>query len=170
VTALRAGPRLAEVAHQRGMPLVRMHMRGEPQTMQKGPFALDVMKDVTVGLRQAIAAANRSRIRKSQIVLDPGLGFGKTYEQSFQLIARLPELARMGFPLLVGPSRKSFVGRAVGNAPEDSRLMGTAAAVAASILQGAHIVRVHDVREIVQVVRVTDAVLNLGKSVGKKKK
>jgi dihydropteroate synthase len=158
VTALRGDPRLAEVARRRRLPLVLMHMRGEPRTMQKGPFARDAVRDVTAGLRRAVTRARRAGIPKSQIILDPGIGFGKTFEQNFELLARLPELARLGFPLLVGVSRKKFIAEALGGAPADERQWGTAAAVAASILQGAHIVRVHDVAEMVQVARLADAV------------
>jgi dihydropteroate synthase len=126
--------------------------------MQKGPFARDVMRDVMAGLRRAVKQARRAGIPKSQIILDPGIGFGKTSEQNFELLARLPELARLGFPLLVGVSRKKFIAEALGGAPTGERRWGTAAAVAASILQGAHIVRVHDVAEMVQVARLADAV------------
>lgn len=160
VTGLRNDPRVAEVARRRKLPLILMHMRGEPRTMQKGPFARNVVQDVMQGLRRAVAAARRAGIEKQQIIVDPGLGFGKSYEQNFELIARLAELARLGFPLLVGASRKSFVGRALGGAPKEKRAWGTAAMVAASILGGAHIVRVHDVAEMVQVARVADAILH----------
>jgi dihydropteroate synthase len=160
VTALRVDPRLAEVARNRKMPLILMHMRGEPRTMQKKPFARDVVRDVAAGLRRAVAAARRAGVPKSQIVVDPGIGFGKSAEQNYELLARLQELARLGFPLLVGTSRKGFIGKVLGGAPEGERLWGTAATVAASILGGAHLVRVHDVAEMVQVARVTDAVLN----------
>jgi dihydropteroate synthase len=164
VTALRGDPRLADIAQRRKLPLILMHMRGEPRTMQKLPFARDVMRDVTSTLRRAIAVARHGGVPKAQIVLDPGLGFGKSYPQNYELLARLPELARLGFPLLVGTSRKSFIGRAlenalgVGHVPEANRVWGTAATVAASVLGGAHIVRVHDVAEMVQVVRVADAI------------
>lgn len=158
VTALRADPRLAEVARRRKLPVILMHMRGVPRTMQRGPFARNVVADVLAGLRQAIARARRARIPSSQIVVDPGIGFGKKHAQSFELIARLPELARLRCPLLIGTSRKSFIGHALANARSDERLGGTAAAVAASILGGAHIVRVHDVAEMLQVARVTDAI------------
>jgi dihydropteroate synthase len=160
VTALRGDPRLAEVARSRKMPLILMHMRGEPRTMQKKAFARDVMRDVTAGLRRAVAVARRAGLAKSQIVLDPGIGFGKSGEQNFELLAKLPQLARLGFPLMVGTSRKGFIGKALGGAPENERLWGTAATVAASILGGAHIVRVHDVAEMAQVARVADAVLS----------
>jgi dihydropteroate synthase len=159
VTALRRDPRLAEVARRRKLPLVLMHMRGEPRTMQKGPFARDVLRDVAAGLRLAVTRARRAGIPRSQLILDPGIGFGKTFEQNFELLGRLPELARLGFPLLVGASRKKFIAEALGGAPANGRQWGTAAAVTASILQGAHIVRVHDVAEMLQVARLADAVL-----------
>jgi dihydropteroate synthase len=160
VTGLRHDPRLAEVARRRKLPLILMHMRGEPRTMQTLPFARDVIRDVTAGLRQAVARARRAGVARRQIVLDPGLGFGKSYAQNFELIARMPELAPLGFPLLAGASRKSFVGKALGGAPKNERAWGTAAAVTACILGGAHIVRVHDVAEMAQVARVADQLLN----------
>lgn len=160
VTGLRADPRLAEIAAQRKLPLILMHMRGEPRTMQNKPFARDVMREVTTGLRQSIARARHAGVAKSQIILDPGLGFGKRAEQSFELIARISELARLGFPLLIGASRKSFVGKALGGAPKEGRAWGTAATVAAAILGGAHMVRVHEVAEMVQVAQVADVILN----------
>jgi dihydropteroate synthase len=163
VTALRNDPRIAEVARRRKLPLTLMHMRGEPTTMQNKPFARDVFRDVTQGLRGAVATARRAGVASSQIVLDPGIGFGKSYAQNCELLARLPELARLGFPILVGTSRKSFIGGALKNesrAPSgNERIWGTAATVAASILEGAHIVRVHDVAEMAQVAQVSDAIL-----------
>jgi dihydropteroate synthase len=163
VTALGNDPRIAEVARRRKLALVLMHMRGKPRTMQKTPFARDVLRDVAAGLRHAVAVARRAGIAKSQIVLDPGIGFGKSYQQNCELLDRLPELARLGYPLLVGTSRKSFIGGVLGKGKlragsEADRIWGTAATVTASILQGAHIVRVHDVAEMAQVARVSDAV------------
>jgi dihydropteroate synthase len=154
VTALRNDPRIAEVARRRKLALIVMHMRGEPRTMQKAPFAK--------GLRRAVTLARRAGVAKSQIVLDPGIGFGKSFAQNCELLARLPELARLGYPLLVGTSRKSFIGKALEKSELRAgagmdRIWGTAATVAASILQGAHIVRVHDVAEMTQVARVSDA-------------
>jgi dihydropteroate synthase len=160
VTALRADPRLAEIARRRKLPLILMHMRGEPRTMQKMPFARDVMRDVTAGLRRSTTLARRAGVLKSQIILDPGIGFGKSHAQNYELLARLPELARLGFPLLVGASRKGFIGATLGGLPESERVWGTAATVAASILGGAHIVRVHDIGEMAQVARVADAIAN----------
>jgi len=159
VAALRHDPLLAEVACRRKLALILMHMRGEPRTMQRQPFARNVLRDVCAGLRRAVTLARRAGIPARRILLDPGLGFGKSYAQNFELMSRLPELLKLGFPLLVGPSRKSFVGRALGGVPENSRAWGTAAAVAACILGGAHIVRVHDVAPMVQVARVADQLL-----------
>jgi dihydropteroate synthase len=164
VTALRNDPRIAGVARRRKLPLILMHMRGTPATMQKMPFARDVLRDVATGLRRSVAIARRAGVAKSQIILDPGIGFGKSYEQNCALLARLPELARLGFPILVGTSRKSFLCGALQGGSRtvtaNERIWGTAAAVAASILHGAHIVRVHDVAEMAQVARVSDAVLS----------
>jgi dihydropteroate synthase len=162
VTTLQADPRLAAIAAKYKLPLILMHMRGEPRTMQTKPFARDVLRDVVAGLRRAAATARRAGVPKSQIVLDPGIGFGKSTEQNFELLARLPELVRLGFPLLVGTSRKGFIGKALGGVAEGERAWGSAATVAASILGGAHIVRVHDIAEMKQVARVIDAVLSPG--------
>jgi len=160
VRALGGDPRLAEVARRRKLPVILMHMRSEPRTMQSGPFARDVVRDVIAGLRRAVTVARRAGIAKSQIVLDPGIGFGKSHAQNFELLARLPEVARLGFPLLVGTSRKGFIGSVLGGLPESERVWGTAATVAASILGGAHIVRVHDVADMAQVARIADAIVN----------
>jgi dihydropteroate synthase len=159
VTALRADPHIADVARRHKLALILMHMRGEPRTMQNLPFARNVLRDVTAGLRRAASFAIRSGVAKSQIILDPGFGFGKSYPQNFELLARLPHLATLGFPILAGTSRKTFIGRVLGGVPESGRTWGTAATVAASILGGAHIVRVHDVAEMIQVARITDAIL-----------
>lgn len=163
VSGLRNDPRLAKVAAQYGAPLILMHMRGNPRTMQKRPFARDVLKDVVSGLRQSIAVARKAGIAKSQIVIDPGIGFGKSFAQNYELLAKLPELAKLGFPIAVGTSRKGFLGATFAKngkpSPPDQRLWATAATVAASILNGAHIVRVHDVAEMARVARVSDCLL-----------
>jgi len=163
ISGLNTDPRIAEVAKRYKVPLILMHMRGTPRTMQKQPFARDILKDVTGGLRHSIGIARRAGIPQSQIILDPGIGFGKSFAQNYELLARLPALAELGHPLLVGTSRKGFIGATLAeqgkSAPADQRLWGTAATVAASILNGAHIVRVHDVLEMAQVARVSDAML-----------
>jgi dihydropteroate synthase len=164
VSGLKHDPRLAEVAARHGVPIVLMHMRGTPETMQKLPFAKNVLVDVTAGLRWSIALARRAGIRKSQIILDPGIGFGKSHPQNYELLRKLGALAKLRYPLLVGTSRKGFIGATLGgrgkSVPVEQRLWGTATTVTASILAGAHIVRVHDVFEMAQVARVCDALLN----------
>jgi dihydropteroate synthase len=171
VSGLNHDPRIAEVAARRRVPLILMHMRGEPRTMQKAPFARNVMKDVTQSLRASIQKATKAGVAKSQIILDPGIGFGKSFEQNYEILRRLPELAKLGYPLLVGTSRKGFLGRTLSlgkgssagktkPVPAEERIWATAAAVTASILGGAHIVRVHDVAEMAQVASVADRLLN----------
>jgi dihydropteroate synthase len=162
ISGLRNDQRIAEVAAKHGAPLILMHMRGTPRTMQKGPFARDVMKDVRERLRESVAMAREAGVPKTQIVIDPGIGFGKNYAQNYELLAKLPELAKLGYPLAVGTSRKGFLGATLVKngkpAPVEDRIWGTAATVAASILNGAHIVRVHDVAEMKQVAAVADSV------------
>ena len=164
ISGLKNDPRLAEVARAFRAPLILMHMRGSPRTMQERHCAKDVLKDVTRGLQEGIAKALRAGLQKSQIIVDPGIGFGKSFAQNYELLAKLPQLARLGYPLLVGTSRKGFLGVPLphgGNpAVPEERIWGTAATVTASILNGAHIVRVHDVREMVQVARVSDCLLH----------
>ena len=166
ISGLKYDPRMAQVAAARRVLLILMHMRGTPQTMQKTPFAKDVMSDVTSSLRRSIATARRAGVLRSQIILDPGIGFGKSFAQNYELLRKLPALARLGYPLLVGTSRKGFLGATLGSGnkptPADQRIWGTAASVTASILNGAHIVRVHDVAEMAQVAEVSDALLAAG--------
>jgi dihydropteroate synthase len=156
VTGLRNDPGVAQVAQRRKLGLILMHMRGTPQTMQQAPFARDVIRDVTAGLRRSLTKARNAGVVRSRLVIDPGIGFGKSHEQNCEIIQRLPQLAKLGFPIMLGTSRKSFLGTALKRSGETDRIWGTAATVAAGILQGAHIVRVHDVAEMTQVARVAD--------------
>ena len=164
VSGLKSDPRIAEVAARQRVPLILMHTRGEPRTMQTGGFARDVIKDVVQGLGLSVAVARRAGVAKSQIILDPGIGFGKSFAQNYELLQKLPQLAKLGYPLLVGTSRKGFLGATLGRdgkpAPPEERIWGTAATVTASILNGAHIIRVHDVAEMVQVARVADCLFD----------
>jgi len=167
ISGLRFDARLARVAANHHAPLILMHSRGTPETMQRMGFAKNAIRDVTRGLRRSVAEARRAGVAKSQIILDPGIGFGKSFEQNYELLAKLPILAKLGYPLLVGTSRKGFIGKTLGSkagkpAPPEERVWGTAATVAASILNGAHIVRVHDVAEMAQVCRVADEIAKTG--------
>jgi dihydropteroate synthase len=157
VTGLRVEPRLADLAKETGAGLILMNMRGEPRTMQEIAPSEDILAEVAADLERAIAKALKRGVARERIVLDPGIGFGKTAEQNCELINHLDRFARSDFPILIGPSRKSFIGKILDKEAVD-RLWGTAASVAASILAGAHIVRVHDVLEMNDVVRVADAI------------
>lgn len=164
ISGLNQDPRIAHVAAKHRAPLILMHLRGEPGSMQKRPFARDVLKDVAKGLRASAAKAVKAGVAKSQIILDPGIGFGKSQTQNYELLQNLYRLAALSYPLLIGTSRKGFLGATLARhgkpAPPEERIWGTAATVTASILNGAHIVRVHDVAEMLQVVRVADCVVN----------
>src|SRR5258708_24979461 len=110
ISGLRSAARLAAVAAKHRVPIILMHMRGTPRSMQKGPFARNVLRDVLSGLRQSISIARKHGVERSQIIIDPGIGFGKSFSQNYELLARLPELASLGYPLIVGTSRKGFLG------------------------------------------------------------
>jgi dihydropteroate synthase len=174
VSALRTDLRMAEVVRRHRAPIILMHMRGNPTDMQKRPFARDVMRDVVGGLRQSVARARKAGVPESQILLDPGFGFGKSYAQNYELLARLPEIVALGFPVVTGTSRKSFVGRALAGGkepwPVEGRLLGTAATVTAEILGGAHIVRVHDVADMTQVARVASLIFSSAGARARKRK
>jgi dihydropteroate synthase len=162
VSALRDDPEMAEVARRHKLPVILMHMRGTPKTMQKQPFARNVVRDVRAGLEAAIRRALDGGLERRQLLIDPGIGFGKSFQQNFELLARLWEFAELGLPVVVGTSRKMFVGSAIGGAVANERVWGTAATVTAAVLGGAHVVRVHDVREMAQVVKVADMMLAAG--------
>ena len=217
VSGLRFDPKLAGVARRHGTPLILMHIRGRPRTMQQKPFAKSIWRSVSTGLAWSIRAAIRSGVHRSQLIVDPGLGFGKTRRQNFEILAELERLNIFHLPILVGTSRKSFVqaivageglakravapgiisehaapspdsGQALkggatksamksvtkgatkglwalsgmGRESDSQLLFGDAAAVAASILAGAHIVRVHDVESIFPATRIADAILSAG--------
>ena len=139
-----------------------MHSRGTPKTMQQLPPVENIMNEVTHRLRESIAIAEQHGVRRESMAIDPGIGFGKTAEQNLELIARLDQLAREfpDFLLMIGTSRKAFIGKLLNDAPADARLHGTIATVVAAVLNGAHIVRVHDVKAVVEAVRVADAIRN----------
>jgi dihydropteroate synthase len=159
VSALTYDPALAGVVARRQAAVVLMHNRGRSSDMYARAHYDDVAGEVARELNERADAAIAAGIHRDRIVLDPGLGFAKRAEHTYAAIAGLPRLLELGYPVLSGPSRKSFLTSAIGDAPPDRRVWATAAAVTASVLLGAHIVRVHDVAEMVQVVRVADAVL-----------
>ncbi len=158
ISALRFDPAMAKVVAESGAGLVLMHMQGRPKTMQDAPNYRDVVADVYDFFRERIRAAERLHISPQQILLDPGIGFGKNQEHNLTLLARLDRFLSLGRPLLVGVSRKAFIGRIL-DRPVDERVMGTAAAVAVAMVRGARVVRVHDVEPIRDVVRIVDAII-----------
>ncbi|MGH9787578.1 MAG: dihydropteroate synthase [Candidatus Acidiferrales bacterium] len=160
ISGLRFDPRVAEVARRRRVPLLLMHIRGTPATMQKRPFARNIWRELERGFSWSVKQALRAGVKRSQLLIDPGIGFGKSAEQNLEIVRELERLKKFRLPIVIGTSRKTFFGKALGGAPPAERLWGTAATVAASILGGAHIVRVHDVAEMVQVARLADAILN----------
>ncbi|WP_290703157.1 dihydropteroate synthase [Amphritea sp.] len=148
-----------EAAAATGLPVCVMHMQGSPATMQDAPDYDDVLDDVSFFLNQRVSACNNAGIGNDRIILDPGFGFGKTVEHNLRLLNNLGRLRSMGLPLLVGTSRKTMIDHVLGR-PVDQRLAGGLATVALGVQQGAQIFRVHDVRDTVDVVRMTEAVLN----------
>jgi len=158
VTALRGDPEMAALVADRGAGVVLMHMAGDPRTMQMNPEYGDVVAEVRDFLAARLAAASAAGIDESRIWLDPGIGFGKTAEHNFELLRGLDQLVALGRPILVGTSRKSFIGRADGSETDD-RLGGTIATSILAAAAGASVLRVHDVREMSQALTVSSAVL-----------
>ncbi len=161
ISALRLDPGLAAVVAASEGPYIMMHMLGTPRDMQENPVYRDLIGEIREFFRERIGFAAAAGILRDRIIIDPGIGFGKTAEHNLEIINRLEEFRQLGRPVLVGPSRKSFIGAILGREPED-RLWGTAGAAAAAVLRGADIVRVHDVAEIKQVVAVVDRVRAAG--------
>lgn len=167
VWGLRADPRMAEVVARYGVPVILMHNRSTPNNAEMrerlggryvGVAYENLLEDVKRELLESVALAHAAGIPDERIILDPGIGFGKTVEQNLELVDRLDEIRALGYPVLLGPSRKSFIGYTL-NLPPEERLEGTAAAVAVGIVRGADIVRVHDVQAMVRVARMTDAIV-----------
>jgi dihydropteroate synthase len=157
VTALRGDPAMVDAIVVSGVGVVLMHMQGTPQTMQKAPKYHDVVDEVEDFLAERVQFALERGVAKNQIMLDPGIGFGKTLAHNLDLLAQLRTFTKLGFPLLVGPSRKGFIGELVEQSVQD-RAWGTAGAIALAVEQGAHVLRVHDVAGMKDVVKVAAAI------------
>ncbi len=158
VSALRDDAGLAALAAEREVPVVLMHMLGRPKTMQKNPSYDDVVVEVRAFLAERVEAAVAAGIDRGRIIVDPGIGFGKTTQHNLEIVRRWGEFERLGVPTLIGPSRKRFIGQVLGIDDPHERVIGTSAVVAAAVLAGARMVRVHDVREAAQVVRMCHAI------------
>ncbi len=159
ITALTGDKEMAAVCASADVGVILMHMQGQPRTMQENPEYKDLMSEIIGFLDERVAAAGRAGIDRDRILIDPGIGFGKTVGHNLEIIKRLRELKSLGLPLVLGTSRKATIGKVLGDFPPGERLEGTAATVAVGIINGADIVRVHDVKEMVMVARMTDAII-----------
>jgi dihydropteroate synthase len=157
ISALRFDETIANTIAETGAGLILMHMRGEPATMQQMEASQDIFAEIERDMKSALEKAVQSGVEREQIIFDPGIGFGKTLEQNLAILNHLERFEKLNLPIMIGTSRKSFIGRITGR-PTPERIFGTAASVAAAILRGAHLVRVHDVKEMVEVARLTDAI------------
>ena len=158
ISGLRFDPEIPQVVAEYGVPVIVMHIKGTPKNMQTYPVYEALIPEIMDYLRCSIRLAADSGIPEDRVIIDPGIGFGKTVDHNLEIIKNLKEFTLLGRPVAIGVSRKSFIGKLLGGAPPSARMEGTAAAVAISIVNGAHIVRVHDVREMAKVARVADAI------------
>ena len=159
ISGLTYDPLMAALVAERGIPVVLMHLPGRPRDLPLRPVYADVVAEVLAFFERQIAYAEEQGVRRDQLWLDPGLGFGKTAAHNLELLRRLPELKALDLPLVVGASRKKFLGKILGTDDPGDRKDGTAATVALSIAYGADMVRVHDVREMARVAKVSDAIV-----------
>ena len=158
ISGLRCDPEMPAVIARYSVPVVIMHMKGSPRNMQKNPSYNALIPEILEYFRSRIAFAVNAGIPEDRIIIDPGIGFGKTFDHNLEILHNLDKFTTLGRPVLIGPSRKAFIGKILDDAPAADRLEGTAAAVAISIIKGAHIVRVHDVKEMAKVAKVADAI------------
>lgn len=158
-SSLRNDPGMIELAAQRNVPLIMMHMKGTPKTMQVNPTYTDLLEEVNSFFRERIDFALSSGIRRGKIIIDPGIGFGKKFEDNLSLINNLAVFEELDCPILVGPSRKSFIGKIL-NLPPGERLEGTIASAVICLIRGAHILRVHDVASVKRALLVAEAILH----------
>jgi dihydropteroate synthase len=157
VTALRGDEKMAEVVAEYKVPIILMHMKGEPRTMQDNPYYKNVTNEISQFLKERIDFTISKGIKEKNILIDPGIGFGKRLEDNLTIIRELKKFCSLDKPIVLGVSRKSFIGQTL-DLPTEKRLLGTAASVTVAIMNGANILRVHDVAEMAQVIKMTDAI------------
>ncbi len=158
ISGLRFDPEMPKVITQYNVPVVIMHIKGRPREMQKNPQYEALIPEIMDYFRISMRLAKKFGIPDDLMILDPGIGFGKTFAHNLEILNNLEQFMLLEKPLLVGPSRKAFLGKILGDVPASDRLEGTAAAIAVSIMKGANIIRVHDVKEIARVAKVVDAI------------
>jgi dihydropteroate synthase len=160
VSALGEDPRMAVVAAKHRAGVILMHMKGKPKDMQADPEYADVVKDITTSLKSSIAIAKRAGIKNSKIIIDPGIGFGKTVEHNIEILRRLRDFKKLGYPVCVGTSRKSFIGKMLGADDPGDRLAGSLATAVIAAMNGANIIRAHDVEQTRRALRMVDNVMS----------
>ena len=160
ISALRFDPKMKEVASKYKVPIVLMHIKGTPKEMQKDPYYDDVIVEITEYLRQSIKMAEEAGIDREKIIIDPGIGFGKRLRDNLNILKNLKKFSILGCPILIGCSRKSFIGKIL-DLPAEERLEGSLAALAVAVMNGVNIVRVHDVKESERVVSLVDAIMTV---------
>jgi dihydropteroate synthase len=158
ISGLKFDSDMAGVAAESGAYVIVMHIKGTPRDMQKDPVYSDLIEEVLDYLKESVRMAEAAGVERSRIIIDPGIGFGKTVDHNLQILKNLSDFRGLGLPILVGASRKTFIGKILDGAGTSERLEGTAAAVAIAVMNGADIVRVHDVKEMAKVVKVADAI------------
>ncbi len=158
VTALKGDEKMSEVAAKHNVPIILMHMKGAPLTMQENPYYKNVIQEIIQFFKERIVFSISHGIKEENMLIDPGIGFGKRLEDNLEIIRELKKFGGLGKPIVIGVSRKSFIGKVL-DLPVEQRLLGTAASVTAAIMNGANILRVHDVAEMSQVIKMTDAIL-----------
>lgn len=160
ISALRFDPKMRKVAAESKVPIVLMHIKGTPKNMQKDPSYENVIGEITGYLKESIGMAQDAGIAKEKIIIDPGIGFGKRVQDNLNILKNLQEFSILGCPIMIGCSRKSFIGRIL-NLPTEERLEGSLAALTVAVINGANMVRVHDVKESKRVVELVDAIRNV---------
>ncbi len=158
ISGLRFDPDMPKVVAENQVPVIIMHIKGRPREMQKNPVYEALIPEIIDYFRISIRLARKFGIPDELMILDPGIGFGKTFDHNLEILNNLEQLTVLQKPLLLGPSRKAFLGKILGDVPASDRLEGTAAAIAVSIMKGANIIRVHDVKEMARVAKVIDAI------------
>lgn len=159
ISGLRHDPKMASVVAKYEASLIIMHMKGTPQDMQANPVYKNLIKELLDFFRESIDMAKRAGVREDKIIIDPGIGFGKTTKHNLEILNRLDEFKVLGRPICIGTSRKSFIGKVLGIADPNDRLIGTLATCAIAVMKGANILRVHDVKEAVQAARMAEGIL-----------
>ena len=162
ISGLKYDPGMARVAAEYGASVIVMHMKGTPRNMQRSPRYNNLISEIKSGLRESIKIARDAGIKEKNIIIDPGIGFGKTVGHNLEILNRLDEFKDLGKPICVGTSRKSFIGRILNSRDTDGRLAGTIATCTVAIMRGANILRVHDVKEAAEAAAITDSILNSG--------